>query len=124
MGLSSGEWDRLGSPVCCMIFPLLYSLGLGLGVQCPRCEMKTLSVNALDSEPVNSYREVLAKKVLAMLGAPPPRRDLELVDYSVNWLLNSAANSESMVGHAGLGELEEGRGPVQWYRFGVRCTLR
>ena len=89
-------------------------------------EMKTLSVNALNSEPVNSYREVLAKKMLAMLGAPPPRRDLELVDYSVNWLLKSAANSEStgMVGHAGLGELEEGRGPVQWDRFGVRCTLR
>ena len=59
-------------------------------------EMKTLSVNALNSEPVNSYREVLAKKMLAMLGAPPPRRDLELVDYSVNWLLNSAANSEYM----------------------------
>ena len=67
--------------VCCMIFPLLYSLGLGLGVHSVLgVEMKTLSVNALNSEPVNSYREVLAKKMLAMLGAPPPRRDLELVD--------------------------------------------
>ena len=61
--------------------PLIVQSGLGpWGAGVLGVEMKTLSVNALDSEPVNSYREVLAKKMLAMLGAPPPRRDLELVD--------------------------------------------